>query len=581
MRKAFRTLSSRFLSLVILTTVLMLGLLLIANSFLISLTRQQVLQTRESVLQNYTTQLAATLQAIQNGLMGIYIADNTFDLMQYLPNGNERLIARTSINNRLLMLPTLYPVLDTVFIYSSYSEDYLNRTVGNYHFSERDAIQAASRLWIQETASAGISQWQYHSVGDQSLLVYVYHNGDAYVGGIINLGSLMEKLPFPISTTDDSMFFYQDDRLIFATADWSASSQLAPVSQYLKINSKKYLAAAAIIAKTDYKILSLTPETLLIYNPLSNYGLVTLLIGCSTLLFIAISVIMRRTFVRPVLHLVRTMNKVSEGDLQTRVDLDDYQKIEDYRIIGEAFNRSMDQSQLLTKKIYEKELDEQKLHLRNLQMQITPHFVVNTLNMIYSASVARKNDIVEEMCTYLSRYFHYFTEANRELVQLQEEANYTENFLHIQEHRFNNRFEYDIQIPAYLQKALIPTMVLKTFAENSIKYAVSPKKYTRLTIAARMISLEKSALLELSIADNGPGYPAEMIRSLTEQGTPGYDTSQHTGIWNMMERMKLLYGEQARITFSDREGGGAYTQIVLPLNIEQGEEKIVSNSAVG
>lgn len=378
MKKAFRTLSSRFLSLVILTTVLMLGLLLIANSFMVSLTRKQVLQARESVLQNYTTQLAATLEAIQNGLKGIYIADNTFDLMQYLPKGNDRLIARTSINNRLLMLPTQYPVLDTVFVYSSYSEDYLSRTAGNYSYKVRDAIQAASRLWIREAASDHISQWQYQTVGNQTFLVYVYHNGDAYVGGIINLRSLMEKISFSSNAAEDSVILYEDDRLIFATTDLPQASQLIPKSQYLKINGKKYLAAAANVSQTRYKVLSLTPEASLFDSPLSKYGLVTLLISCSTILFILISVIMRRTFVHPIQQFVRTMNKISGGDLQTRINLDDYQNIEDYQIIGEAFNRSMDQSQLLTKKIFEKELDEQKLYLRNLQMQITPHFVVNT-----------------------------------------------------------------------------------------------------------------------------------------------------------------------------------------------------------
>lgn len=568
------------MSIVVLTTLLMLSFLLAANGYLTNIMRRQALQMSEYALDNNAAQISANLEAITNGLVGIYISDNSFNSMQYLPKSNERLIARTTVFSRLAMLPALYPSLDMVFAYSSFSGDYLYRFVGNNSYKERERILEASRLWIQD-AEQSTGRWQSYIVGEDVFLIYVYNNDDAYVGSAINIRVLLEKLFHSTNSSGDLAILLKNDQVIFG-ADSLPQSFSPPIeSQYLEMEGKEYLAVTATIENTEYKLLLMTPESSLALSSLVKYRTVIILIGCSVVLFLGISVIMRRTFVQPVQSLVKTMNKVSKGDLQVRVQVEEDRMLEDYRIIGDAFNRAMDQAQLLTKRIYEKELEQQKLHLRNLQMQITPHFIINSLNIIHAASVARKYEIVEDMCTHLSRYFHYFMETNRDLVHLQDEAEYTENFLHIQELRFSNRFEYSISIPAFLKKALVPTMVLKTFAENSIKYAMEGQKYVRLSIRAKMISTADGALLELSIEDNGPGYPPEILRSLGGQGAPEYDTSEHTGIWNMKERMRLMYGEKACLKISERLDSGAFTQILLPLQFDKGEEDIVSDSFTG
>lgn len=574
MRRIIHTLRGRFIVLFLMTVLPVLLMILAANAYMTRLTRSQLLSANEAVLASYTAQLSSTLDAMRAGLVNAAVMDATFDSMQYLPEGNERLSARVAIYNRLKNCILQYPLLHMAFAYSSYSEDFLTYEQEDLSFAQKQEIRASVRAWLDDPAGAGTSSWALQMWDGTAYLVYLYHWGDTYIGGVVQAADTLE-IPLPTAQGWFAGLFCQEE-LVAQTPGLDALALAEPLgcsSGYLESGSGECLAVAAGIQGAPYTILAVSRTADLLQKmPAYQGALLGAGIFCA-LLFPTMFSLLSSTLVRPVQELVRVMNAVSDGNLQARVDPGRMAGLEEFILIGGTFNRSVEQVQSLTRQIYQKELERQKAQLHTLQMQVSPHFLMNSLNIIYTASLAQKNASVQEMCTYLSRYFRYSMQIERERVRLEEEAKFTEDYLHIQELRFENRFEYSIQVPPFLKDALVPCMALKTFVENSVKYAVGAQSYVQLTIQAQLENVEQGGLLHLVIEDTGPGYPAQMLQY--QGGTPPYNTTEHTGLWNMMERMHLLYGDAARITLGQRPGGGAKTELVLPLQKEkEGEENV-------
>lgn len=568
MKRLLHTLQGRYIVLFLMTVLPVLGMLLAANAYMTRLTRSQLLAANEAVLGNYTAQLASTLEAMRISLADVVTMDHTFDLMQYLSDGNERTSARVAVYNRLKTRVTQYPLLDMAFAYSSYSGDFLTYEKDTLSFAQKERLRTQARTWLGESGASG--RWELVQWGDTDYLVYLYHWEDAYVGGAIPAAALLE-VPFAAGQDGAPAGLLCQGELVAQTPGLTALGLQFPldgVSQYAAASTGEYMVVAAPVDGTDCTVLAATCAAEVIQAiPTYQVALLGTALFCMVL-FQIVFILLRSSFVQPVQELVRVMSAVSDGDLQARVDTGKMARLQEFELIGRTFNRSVEQVQSLTGQIYEKELERQKARLHTLQMQINPHFLMNSLNIIYTASCAQKNESVQEMCTYLSRYFRYSMQTDGERVRLEEEVGFTRDYLHIQELRFEDRFEYDIHIPPFLKDALVPRMALKTFAENSIKYAVGAQRYTQLTIRARLQSAERGGRLHLILEDTGPGYPDAMLTGESPDPAPR-DTAAHTGIWNMRERLRLLYGGDAQLILGRRPGGGARTELVLPLQTDK------------
>ncbi|MDE8691741.1 histidine kinase, partial [Faecalibacterium sp. DFI.5.82] len=91
--------------------------------------------------------------------------------------------------------------------------------------------------------------------------------------------------------------------------------------------------------------------------------------------------------------------------------------------------------------------------LRNLQMQINPHFLGNCFNAVYKASLTGDFEQVLALTTYLNRYFRFMAQVDNDFVLLEEELRFTDDFLSIQKLRFGDAFSYTFSVPAFLRQA--------------------------------------------------------------------------------------------------------------------------------
>jgi sensor histidine kinase YesM len=207
-------------------------------------------------------------------------------------------------------------------------------------------------------------------------------------------------------------------------------------------------------------------------------------------------------------------------------------------LIANAFLYVLQQGRQLTRKLSDQEfqlLNMEKLKTRAeldaLQAKINPHFLYNALNSI--ASLVHENpDKAEEMTLLLSKLFRYSTGRDGELFSsLADELEMVRTYLQVEQVRFGNRltFSVDISDPA-LNELKLPQFLLQPIVENAIKHGIA-KRADAGRIDVRIY--EKSGELHLCVHDNGPAFPEDM--------SGGY------GLRSIQDKLKLLYGDDARV----------------------------------
>ncbi len=173
-----------------------------------------------------------------------------------------------------------------------------------------------------------------------------------------------------------------------------------------------------------------------------------------------------------------------------------------------------------------------RAELDALQARINPHFLYNSLNSI--ASLVHENpDKAEEMTLLLSKLFRYTTgrKTTDYFDTIENELEMVETYLQVEKVRFGSRLQFSVEVKEPgLSQLLIPKFILQPIVENAIKHGVS-KMAEAGNIVVRIY--EEEQWLHLCVHDNGPAFPETM--------GAGY------GIKSIQDKLKLLYGELARI----------------------------------
>ena len=146
--------------------------------------------------------------------------------------------------------------------------------------------------------------------------------------------------------------------------------------------------------------------------------------------------------------------------------------------------------------------------LASLESRVNPHFLFNTLNSI-AALVRDDPAAAERMTGQLAALMRSSLYQQTPLVTLDEELRIVRAYLEIEQVRFGDRLHYRFDVAEDAADALVPRLALQTLVENSVKYAVSPRR-VRTTIVVR--AARDDGRLRLDVRDDGPGFPASAPR---------------------------------------------------------------------
>src|SRR6478752_4180333 len=207
-------------------------------------------------------------------------------------------------------------------------------------------------------------------------------------------------------------------------------------------------------------------------------------------------------------------------------------------------------------------LEEQErllLHARMeaLQNQINPHFLFNTLNSV-SSLVRFDPDTARQLIIKLANILRRLLNSSDAFVPLREELEFIDDYLDIEVVRFGRdklRVVKELEQPSL--DTMVPSMLLQPLVENSIKHGLS-SKIDGGSIYLRSRLTDSHLIIE--VEDDGVGMgSAHLIERPTGLGGTGI------GMANVAERLKVLYGDTARMTIDSHEGKGTLVRLRLPV----------------
>jgi two-component system, LytTR family, sensor kinase len=192
--------------------------------------------------------------------------------------------------------------------------------------------------------------------------------------------------------------------------------------------------------------------------------------------------------------------------------------------------------------------------LDSLRMQLHPHFLFNTLNGIVGLVRDNKNQAAVSMLVGLSDLLrHALEHSSQQEVELKEELNFIKLYLDIQQMRFSDRLQIEVDVDAGVMKALVPNLILQPLTENALRHGIGR------SVASGLVGISahnENGFLKLTVFDNGAGLASDwQLKS-----------SGGIGLANTAARLQQLYGEKHRLDVRNREDGGVEVVIVIPFH---------------
>ena len=287
-----------------------------------------------------------------------------------------------------------------------------------------------------------------------------------------------------------------------------------------------------------------------------------------TILSIIIILYIRQWMIKPITRLTERLSQL--GDSIPPSEFFISEGILEIDKANDKLNKVIFDMQELKIREYHSQLELKKIELNYLKNQIRPHFYLNMLSMIHSMLQTKNYKEIEELTILTSNYLRHLFMANQDFSELKDEVQHIKDYLEIQRIRYGNSIYFSLDYNSDLQNTLVPSLLLQTFIENTIKHGFSFQNLFTILLSIKKVKTENSDYIQICIEDNGPGFSEEILSKLNQKQSLITEDGHHIGITNTIERLNLLYPNDYTITFENNEEGGAKILLLIPYKIIDG-----------
>ncbi len=406
--------------------------------------------------------------------------------------------------------------------------------------------------------------------------------------------SIMSALSNASISSNSKVYITDKDKRIIAStkmdASWALSSdELAtgPVLDPETISGSDNLVVSARPRMADWSVISMTPRSDISARIDQTRQYLIAVIAALVVLSTAIATVISRTLSSPLRLLVREMRRVETGDFHGSVNVRSFDEI---NYLVTSFNRMVNRMEELIERITLASVSEKNAELAALQSQVNPHFLYNTLDMIYWMLDEQGSEKLGRVILSLSQMFRYSSDWEQaSKTTLSHELEQMKHYMTIIESRLAGRVSTEIEIGEEWLDTLIPKMTLQPIFENAVKSGLEPKAgpgvirvYTRTTerelqivVEDNGVGMDEEALTRLRAAlraggaAGGSGAPRDSRPAKELDGgvavLPAAARRKGIGLPNVHRRLVLQHGEEYGLRINSVQGQGTTVTIALPI----------------
>lgn len=387
-------------------------------------------------------------------------------------------------------------------------------------------------------------------------------------------------------------FVYSDtDRLLVSSGnDKEAAPELSRLSHYMfrdeasDVSDSGHLIVTVGDSRLGWKLLNITPKpvTMVERAEVNRYFIVVT--ASLVLLTFALAAFLSRSISRPIKMIVQEMRRVERGDLSA--NLVAARSYDEINYLYDHFNGMVSEINQLVERVRIATASEKNAQIHALQSQVNPHFLYNSLDMIYWLLDEQGNEKPANLVLSLSRMFRYSSDWRCSLVTLKQELDQIHHYLAIIQARSDGRIDVENQLDEQWLQTLMPKMTLQPVIENAVIHGLTEGEDAGLI---QITTSEEGQVLYIHIKDNGKGMSRarlnELQQSLSRTELLGWNQLNEeiqslntvepsmygelpragTGFLNVHRRLVLEYGIGYGIEIQSEEDIGTTVTITLPV----------------
>lgn len=293
----------------------------------------------------------------------------------------------------------------------------------------------------------------------------------------------------------------------------------------------------------------------------------TIIFYCFILLTLGFAILFsrytERLVNRPLQKLYEAFRSLGKGDLSIRIT---HSSGDEFEYIYENFNHTVEELDQTIQEVYVQKNLAAQAELKQLQAQISPHFLYNSF-FLFSGRVRRGDyEGAEALADYLGTYFRYLARNSADIVSLSDEMLHAESYARIQESRFSARMKLIWEkLPEEAEKIPVPRLIVQPILENAFKHGLEEREEDGVL---RVNCCLERDHVEICVEDNGE-ISEKTVAAMQNMLSEDYQ-GEITGLINVHRRLKGYFKQKGGLFVSRGELGGILVKMILP--VEGGKE---------
>ncbi|MBR6443502.1 MAG: histidine kinase [Clostridia bacterium] len=304
--------------------------------------------------------------------------------------------------------------------------------------------------------------------------------------------------------------------------------------------------------------LQLTMDRRKQYSEIYTFRLLLLVMAVLLVpIMLLIGFYLNRRIVKPLTLLSAASRRIEEGEPGVTVPLNGGDEL---GRLGRSFSQMSLRLKELIDKTYKEEIELKNAQILALQSRINPHFINNALEDINWQARMEGSENISSMVTSLSVLLNAtMARQDRRLVTLREEMEVAEAYIYFIQQRFGTDLTVNRQIEEKALDGILPLLTIQPLLENAVEHGIAPAGGGTITMRCSL----NDACMHIEIINTGRETGKE-DRERIEAALNGQPTGKHLGLANIVNRLRLIYGESVTIRVDTDTPGQTAVRIVIP-----------------
>lgn len=351
------------------------------------------------------------------------------------------------------------------------------------------------------------------------------------------------------------------DRFLIPSIDVPAGNSLLIThttgidSSLFKLDGISYLRFAKPFLVSGWTLVTIAEEDEMLKPVHAFKKWSTMLYIISILVIVFVSYLLLRFIHKPLRKLMQAFKKVEIGQFDINLQ---HRNKDEFHYLYNQFNQMTARLKFLVQQVYEQMIRSQRAELKQLQSQVNPHFLYNSLYILYRMAQEEDFEGVSAMSKHLGEYFKFITQNKDDFVSLEKELQHAKVYASIQQIRFGSRISIQFDEQGSLQSWEVPRLIVQPFLENAIVHGLEDVYEGKIHVRVEA----NPGSLTIEIEDNGKGAPTELLRKWEEAGGLEHEFGDHA-LWNVHRRLQLRYGKGSGIRLRTNPLGGLTAALIL------------------